>query len=227
MPPTIPPRLLTSPPSLHVLLTTTGTRSSIFQLLESLRNLDDSDYLTIVFDQKEDCRVDCYDWAAPPSERDRDRDSGRVVVSLHRLRSFADLVLSCQVRVIHERDGPSGYWGHAARNKHREAVLGKGTLSPSLPFSLLSLSCSLSFSHNFTSFQPQPLNLSSPSSLPVQSRSYPRHTLFAARSPTHVLSYSPPRFPLSAFRCSRFVTCPAFAVDGVLFARGLCLAYRR
>ena len=82
------------PPSLHVLLTTIG-RPTLLRMLHSLEDqLISSDYLTLVFDAKDEGQV--FDAAVETLSR-----------------------FQCQCTVIMEPVN-LGYWGHEIRNKYNE-----------------------------------------------------------------------------------------------------------
>lgn len=83
-----------APPSFHVLISTIG-RPALLNMLNSLKpQLEERDFLTVVFDA---------------------RDDGKIFQEIERfLASF-----QCQCTLIMEPEN-LGHWGHAIRNKHNK-----------------------------------------------------------------------------------------------------------
>eukprot|EP01036_Dinobryon_divergens_P029948 gene29948-39124_t len=104
----VPERLL-RPPSIHIVVASTGTRPQIYGLIASLQDLIETDYLTVIIDgQHENSTMGC--------------------LNLSELKKYVTSTLKCQFELIVHGDGPMGYWGHGVRMAYRHTVsmTGKG-----------------------------------------------------------------------------------------------------
>lgn len=81
--------------SIHVLLATIG-KSSIFNILNCLKNeLNEKDYLTIVFDASKE--------------------------NFYEVQDFCFSHIKCKCTIYYEKNN-LGYWGHGIRNKHNKLI---------------------------------------------------------------------------------------------------------
>ena len=128
------------------MLVTTAQRPQLFGMLASLQELTQKDLLTILIDNNlltgsllrypagntvefyhRGVRINSSEpfhetFSLPTQNRSRSSN----FMNLRDIERYARSVLTCRVRIIVELSGPSGHWGHAARNMYRDAVLDAG-----------------------------------------------------------------------------------------------------